>query len=90
MNMVELFTVFYPVNDKARAVYDGLMKDHRCLFVNAGSLRGSGDQWTKDHVTFEQDCGVNIAGKNASFNELTTWWAAKNGLLKDVPPNEWV
>ena len=44
--MVEIFSNYYPINDAARTLYNQLMQDHRCLFVNSGNLKDSKDPWT--------------------------------------------
>lgn len=49
--MIDVVTLFYPPTEKAKEVYDGF-KD--ALFLNAGSLETSQDEWVKKNVTFEK------------------------------------
>lgn len=45
--MIEVITTYYPITPTARETYERLKRDHRCLFMNSGSLKDSTDEWTK-------------------------------------------
>ena len=44
--MTEVITTYYQITPAARETYERLKRDHRCLFMNSGSLKNSTDEWT--------------------------------------------
>ena len=53
--------------------------------INCGNLKvPAADDWTKEHVIFEDQLANNIADRNSTLNEMTAIYAYWKNLMKDV------